>query len=583
MRPSLPHHSTTSLHRAPGGLRTLDLIVERISEFSDQNPDADVNVLVVGDEQANFAIPIAALGYHVVSLHLSETEAQKAQALSEELGAPILSKTTRLEEEASGKYDIIVFPRLASADAIAETCRLMPEKIKSHGTIIFGIHKDKNSYGEIRGKIASAHLRIHSSAGSCAIVSKLISNNSGRFKKGGALFHFLDSVDSFLSSILPRQRSCAWVFECRKKLSAKLAVFLLPTLAAGGGAERLVMQLAARMPDLGYEAQIIANVRGGGLEEPLRNQNIPFTILYRQGIFGRCKNIIRLKNILRDLEPDIVHTNLFAADFWGRIAARLAGRGNVVTTIHNVQNDYGKIGILIMRALKSFSKIYIAISNDVAEYMKGELGIAGNKIATIPNGIEIPGIVKRQNRPFHDVPRLLFVGRLEPQKNPDIFLRALAEVRNRFECSIYGEGSMEHELKRLADELGILPRIYWRGVVENINEVYAEHDIFILPSAWEGFGLVAVEAAVAGIPMIVSDLPVMRELFGEQHVKMVKPGNPEDLASAIQDVLNQPATAINRAQQLSMQDFSKYSIDKMASDYAELYDSLIKTKNASNV
>ncbi len=575
MKPSLPHHATTSLHRVPGGLRALDLFIERITDFADEHPDQEFNILVTGDEHANFALPIATLGFQVTNLHLSETQAEKTQKLSSELGISINSKTTKLSEELSGKYDIVLNPAVITTEEITDLCNLMLDKIKSHGIILIGTDKKDTNYQEIRNKIKDADLRIYSSKSSGFWFSGIFTKHASRIKKGSSLFHFLDSLDGLLSGIISKKRASSWVFECRKKLSSNLVAYILPTLSAGGGAERLVMQLAARMPDSGYEAHIITNVRGGGLEDSLRRQNITFTVLDREGIFGRFKNITRLKNLLMDLEPNVVHTNLFAADFWGRISARMAGCKNIVTTIHNVQNHYGQLGIFFMRALKSYSQTYIAISNDVARYIQSELHIAKDKIKTIPNGVEINKIVKRQNRPFYDVPRLLFIGRLEPQKNPDIFLRALADVRGRFECSIYGEGSMENDLKHLADELGILPRIYWNGVVDSTHDVYANHDIFILPSAWEGFGLVAVEAAVAGIPMVVTDLPVMRELFNEK-VKMVKPGSEEDLARAIEDILDRPAEAINQAQQISSQDFSKYSIDKMATDHVALYDSLIK-------
>ena len=228
-----------------------------------------------------------------------------------------------------------------------------------------------------------------------------------------------------------------------------------------------------------------------------------------------------------------------------------------------------------MKLMKNFSSAYIAISKNVASYLERDLGIPHEKITIIPNGVEISKIKKRQTRPFFDIPKILFIGRLEPQKNPDILLEALAQVHHPYECHIYGQGTMENKLKHLADKLGILPRIFWHGVAPDVYEVYAKHDLFILPSAWEGFGLVAVEAAVAGIPMIVSDLPVMRELFGEK-TTLVKPGNSKDLAFAIQDALERSGAIINRANQLACQDFTKYSIQTMASKYAEKYRDLLK-------
>jgi glycosyltransferase involved in cell wall biosynthesis/2-polyprenyl-3-methyl-5-hydroxy-6-metoxy-1,4-benzoquinol methylase len=577
MKPSLPHHATTSLHRVPGGLHTLDLLIKRIAYYADEHPDQELNILVQGDETALFALPIATLGYCVTNLHKSETSAQKTQALSEELGLEIQSKTTQLQEEQSGKYDIVISPMLSdTATEITSSINTMIDKIKTHGAILFRVSaSEKLNYPALLTVINATKTRTYSSLVSNYLSPSFFSKHLSKMKKGSALFHTIDLIDSMLSNKVARKRASSWVFECRKKIAPKLVAYILPTLSAGGGAERLVMQLAARMPEQGYESHIIANVRGGGLEALLRKQNIPFTVLHRKGIFGRFKNIKQLKHLLQDLNPDIVHTHLFAADFWGRIAARRAKIKNIVTTLHNVKIHFGSIGIQIMRALKSYSKIYVAISFDVAEYLKKTIKVSKDKVKIIQNGVESSKIVKRQNQPFHDIPRFVFIGRLESQKNPDILLKALAEVRGSWECFIYGEGSMERDLKHLADELGILPRLYWEGVVENTHSVYSKNDVFILPSAWEGFGLVAVEAAVAGIPMIVSDLPVMKELFGEKVTK-VTPGSIEELTKAIEDILGRPADAIAQAQHLASEDFTKFSIDRMASEHVKLYNSITK-------
>ncbi len=573
MKPNQPHHTITSLHRTPAGLHSLDLIISKITDYAEQYPNQDLRILIINDENANYALPISALGYQVTNLHQSETAMQKAQALSLELGIEFTAKTGTIDQEQSAKYHIVINPSLPCESAeISNALGLMTDKINSQGIIISGSGLN-HSFPALLAEIRDSHLRVYSAVPSSFMFPKLFGKFSQKIKKGSGLFHFLDAFDALLSSRLPRRYASSYIFSCKNKTSDNLVVHILPTLESGGGAERLVMQLSERLPEYGFESHIIAIVRGGSMESILREQNIGFTVLERQGIFGRFTNIFRLKNFLQDLNPDIVHTHLSASNFFGRLSARMAGCKNVITTMHNVRMYHGRAGEFIMRAMKNFSALYIAISKDVAVYLERELKIPTDKITIIPNGVEISKIKKRQSRPFFDIPKILFVGRLEPQKNPDIFLEALAQVHRPYECHIYGQGSMEHELKRLADELGILPRIFWHGVASDVYDVYAKHDLFVLPSAWEGFGLVAIEAAVSGIPMIASDLPVMRELFGEK-TTLVKPGNAKDLAVAIQDVFDRPAAAINRAEQLACQDFTKYSIQTMTNKYAELYESI---------
>ncbi len=571
MKPNQPHHTITSLHRTPAGLHSLDLIISKITDYAEQYPNQDLRILIINDENADYALPISALGYQVTNLHQSETTMQKAQALSLELGIEFTAKTGTINQEQSAKYHIVLSPVSPPETAsMPDFFNLMLDKLNSQGLIIAGSGQTSQKLSRLLDKIRESNLRVYSTSPVAVLFPKLFSKFSQKIKKGSGLFHFLDAFDALLSSWLPRNFASSFLFSCRAKSADKLVTHILPTLESGGGAERLVMQLSERLPEHGFESHIIAIVRGGSMESLLREQNIGYTVLERQGIFGRLTNIFRLKNFLQDLNPDIVHTHLSASNFFGRLSAHMAGCKHVITTMHNVRMYHGRAGEFIMRVMKNFSALYIAISNDVAVYLERELKIPPDKITIIPNGVETAKITKRQSRPFYDVPKILFIGRLEPQKNPDIFLEALAQIRRPYECHIYGQGSMEHELKRMADELGILPRIFWHGVASDVYDVYANHDLFVMPSAWEGFGLVAIEAAVSGIPMIVSDLPVMRELFGEK-TTLVKPGSAKDLGAAIQDALDRPASAINRANQLACQDFSKYSIQTMTNKYAELY------------
>ncbi len=571
MKPSQPHHSATSLHRVPAGLRSLDLLIERVNVFADSHPGKILEILVVNDEAGQYAMPLSLIGSNVTCLHRSEISAQNTQSLANELGLNVFCKTTILDEEPPQKYDIIINPQApATKPDLDDFLNSAKAKIKKHGAILAILSKSMPSQGA-----KQAGLRVYYKAAAGKFFPNIYKKARKSIKPGTLLFNTLDWADATLCAVFNFKKAVK-VLEFRNASAPKLAVFILPTLFAGGGAERLVMELAKRIPEHGYEAHIIANVTGGDLRNLLIHHNIAHTIFERRHLFSRVANIFKVKNLLVNLKPDIIHTNLFAADFWGRVSARLSGAKHVVTTIHNVKVDFGFIGITVMRILRGYSEKYIAISDSVAEFIKEKLLITPAKIVTIKNGVDLAKIEKRKNRPFQDIPKILFVGRLERQKNPDILLKALAEIHSGWELHIYGQGSMERELKYLADELGILPRVHWMGITDDLNTVYANHDLFILPSAWEGFGLVAMEAAAAGLPMVVSDLPVMREIFGGD-VSYAEPGKPESLVKAVQDVLDDPGKAVSKAQQLMARDFSQYSLETMAKKHAELYNSLIES------
>lgn len=116
-----------------------------------------------------------------------------------------------------------------------------------------------------------------------------------------------------------------------------------------------------------------------------------------------------------------------------------------------------------------------------------------------------------QSRFTHYSHRALYVGRLEPEKNPCLALRAFAEAAPASACLIVvGSGSEETHLKKLAGELGIVERVYFEGE-QSAEQYYATVDVVLVTSWYEGYGLVIVEALARGVPVLSTDVGVARE------------------------------------------------------------------------
>jgi glycosyltransferase involved in cell wall biosynthesis/GT2 family glycosyltransferase len=126
------------------------------------------------------------------------------------------------------------------------------------------------------------------------------------------------------------------------------------------------------------------------------------------------------------------------------------------------------------------------------------------KTTVIPNGVHLEADVL--NAPIEGRPkRLISVGRLEPQKRFDRLIRAFSELRNQFpdwSLDIYGDGSEKIRLEELISELKLNAVVALRGVSDGIMREYVRASIFALPSAFEGFGIVILEAKMAGLPCI---------------------------------------------------------------------------------
>src|ERR1700734_997399 len=126
-------------------------------------------------------------------------------------------------------------------------------------------------------------------------------------------------------------------------------------------------------------------------------------------------------------------------------------------------------------------------------------------------------------------PLLLNVGRLTGQKNQDVLVRALACLPQAH-LVLAGAGARDDSFHAFAVTLGVDDRLHRLGALpaDDVADLYATADLFVFPSIWETFGLAAVEAGMAGLPMIVADLPVLREVLradGSEPVAFVAPAD----------------------------------------------------------
>ena len=172
-------------------------------------------------------------------------------------------------------------------------------------------------------------------------------------------------------------------------------------------------------------------------------------------------------------------------------------------------------------------------------------------------------------------PLLLNVGRVTAQKNQDVLIRALACLPQAH-LAIAGAGAKDDAFHELAVTLGIETRLHMLGALQpqDVADLYAAADLFVFPSIWETFGLAAAEAAMAGMPMVVSDLPVLREVLhadGAEPVAFVAPANVEGWISAIGRGLAAPAPEYVLAN-FGRAIGRKYSRQRMIESYQSLFE-----------
>ena len=299
------------------------------------------------------------------------------------------------------------------------------------------------------------------------------------------------------------------------------------------GAEKIACQLHSGLLDRGMDSRLIALVG-----EPSAC-SFDFESLGLSKEYG-IKAFIQVYNYIKNncAEGDVIHAHLFPTMLYVSIAVRmLRWKGAIVCTEHSTHNRRrGTLrGKLIDRQVyPAYNKIF-CISSGTKKSLKAWMPDQEEKLKVIENGADLP-FKDFVSRDSHKKIIIVSVGRLHKLKNYETALKALSLLENiEFEYQIAGIGDEEVSLKELCRELGLEGKVKFLGYVQDVPSLLQQADVFIITSLWEGFGLAAVEAMNAGLPVIASDVPGLAEIVDSENKCgiLVNPIEPDEIAAAV--------------------------------------------------
>ncbi len=319
-----------------------------------------------------------------------------------------------------------------------------------------------------------------------------------------------------------------------------------------GGAERVVVSLAGGLNRRLFSPVVVCLNQPGRLAEELRRQGIPVMALQKHPAVDLVM-LLRLIRLMRRLKVEIVHTHLWTANLWGRIAAWIAGVPVVVATEHNVDVWKRPIHAICDRLLSRGTDRLICVSEGVRTFYAQRLPCANGRLQVIHNGIEeerYAAAVPRQLAPIPDgewagrFPVVAVIGRLVPAKGHRDCIEALKELRPRFPSLLalfIGEGPLRGELEEAITAAGLSETIRLAGLRQDIPDVLRRIHVLLMPSLREGLPMVALEAMAAGVPVVATDVGGANEAVvdGVTGV-LVPPQDPRALAQAISRLLEDP-------------------------------------------
>ncbi|HSU68443.1 MAG TPA: glycosyltransferase [Tepidisphaeraceae bacterium] len=359
-------------------------------------------------------------------------------------------------------------------------------------------------------------------------------------------------------------------------------LYVLPVLQPAG-AERIVAELARRIPAHGFETSVVC------LEDeraPVGAELVAAGVPVRGLRLSRRKSMAcskALGRILPEARPLIIHSHLFHANLAARMAVgrmSFARRQGIRTlsTVHVVERRFRPWQFLADRLTARWAVGEVCVSQAVAKFQQAKTGLRPGFFAVIENGIDTtrfePRSVTNASRGQH----VVSVGRLDPQKDFPTLLRAwqgVCKLLPDASLTIAGEGPSRGEFESLVRSLG-LRNVQLPGFVNDVAALLRSADLYVQTSAWEGFGLAVVEAMCCGLPVIVTDVDSLPEIVQDGKTGVVVPKGASDiLAAKMTMLLKDPDQARALGVAAREEAVRRFSVERMVADYASLYETLL--------
>jgi glycosyltransferase involved in cell wall biosynthesis len=375
--------------------------------------------------------------------------------------------------------------------------------------------------------------------------------------------------------------------------AGKVRVIQLVESLARAGAEQSLVAMAPWLVDEGIDLHVGYLIERDGLRSELEAAGVPVHSL-DAGVRSRRAYLRQTRELIARLGADVVHTTIFEADLAGRVAAAMARVPSVSSLVNTAYGRTESRGLPPVRVraaqladigTATLVTRFHAVTPYVADVMSRRLLIPRRKIEVIPRGRDPERLGRRT--PARRVavrkglglddrsPVLLAVGRLTAQKGIDVLLEALPAVATRepdVRVLVAGrDGGAGAQLAEQAARLGLDQRVDFLGVRDDVADLMAAADAFVLPSRWEGAAGTVLEAMALECPVVCSALPTLAETVDETTARLVRPQDPGALAAALGDVLADDRAASARARAARSRFVDRFTIRAAARSTADLY------------
>ncbi len=361
---------------------------------------------------------------------------------------------------------------------------------------------------------------------------------------------------------------------------------LVQSMEKGGRTKRIV-ETAMGLRQRGWEVKILSMTPAADWVKTSYEGQVDWLDLYRRPMLD-LRYVFRLAKLIRQEDITLIHAQCEASYFYGGLAGKLC-RIPVVGTYHRSDLNYFRPNWKLRFYARLLTRA-VAISNDRMNLMRSGLNIDADKITLIHGGIELdsyqvlpPAETERLKQEFgmENKRILLSVGHLGPIKGHQVTIQAMPAVLEKFPnvvCIIAGDGAAEdyEYLNGMIQDLDLADSVKLLGQVHNVIEWLNICELFVQPSLEEGFGLVFVEAGACKKPVVSTAVGGIKDIVIDNETGfLVKPGDVNGLAHAINELLTDPQKATAFGEAAFKRVHNSFSLVNMAIKYDKLFSQLL--------
>ncbi len=316
-------------------------------------------------------------------------------------------------------------------------------------------------------------------------------------------------------------------------------ILILNTDLQRGGTPTVVRDVATRLSAPGVHVEVACLARRGPLAGEIEAAGLAVTALGASGPTN-LRIIAALSRLIRDHRFDTVLSFLVHANAAAALTSLRHPRGRYFQAIQTTQRRPAWHWWM-QAAVQGRAERIIVPSQSVADCAHTRSLIARRRIVVIPNAVDVGRFQSITRIPSAGEFCIGFIGRLDPVKHVPDLVSAMSRVQGSVTLHIFGEGPDRARIEQTVARLELAHRVTLHGMVGRPEDALSQIDAIALPSEAEGFPMVLLEAMAAGVPIIATDAPGIRDVVQDGQTALTSPiGDVAALATAIERVAADP-------------------------------------------